>query len=177
MFLEFENLSIRKAEINDAPLLGNWWRDGQVMAHAGFPNGLDISNEQIAKDLTNGWSNGGLLIMQVDGTAVGEMSFRDKGDKVASIGIKICNKDMQGKGYGTKFLKMLIKYLFEHKGFEKIILDTNVKNIAAQKTYEGLGFVKVAVHEDSWTDQLGQLQSYIDYEMTKADWELQDNRS
>jgi len=75
-------------------------------------------------------------------------------------------KDARGKGYGTRFLRMFINELF-CKGFEKIILDTNVNNIAAQRTYEKLGFCKVRTNVDAWQDQLGVWQSSIDYELTK----------
>jgi RimJ/RimL family protein N-acetyltransferase len=40
------DLIIRAAEPNDAHLLTNWWNDGRIMAHAGFPNGLNQSVEQ-----------------------------------------------------------------------------------------------------------------------------------
>ena len=61
---------------------------------------------------------------------------------------------------------MLIGWLFDN-GFERIALDTNVKNIVAQRTYEGLGFKKVRTNIDAWKDQLGVLQSSIDYELIK----------
>ena len=61
---------------------------------------------------------------------------------------------------------MLIGYLFDHEGYEKIILDTNVKNTRAQHVYEKLGFKKVRTRIDAWKDQHGELQSSIDYELT-----------
>jgi RimJ/RimL family protein N-acetyltransferase len=38
---------------------------------------------------------------------------KGKGNNIAEIGIKICDFDKQGKGYGKKLLRMFIKYLFE----------------------------------------------------------------
>ena len=38
--IQYENLTIRQAEVADAKQLAAWWNDGAVMAHAGFPNGL-----------------------------------------------------------------------------------------------------------------------------------------
>ncbi len=40
MNIQYENLTIRQAEVADAKQLTAWWNDGAVMAHAGFPNGL-----------------------------------------------------------------------------------------------------------------------------------------
>ena len=52
----------------------------------------------------------------------------------------------------------------------KIVLDTNVKNTRAQHVYEKLGFRKVRTRIDDWRDQLGELQSSIDYELTAEDF-------
>ena len=50
-------------------------------------------------------------------------------------------------------------------GFKVIILDTNVKYKRAQHIYELLGFKKIRINSDSWKDQLGNLQSSIDYKL------------
>ncbi len=52
MFIKQNNLLIRNAITNDAAKLGKWWRDGKVMAHAGFPNGINITDEEIVKQLS-----------------------------------------------------------------------------------------------------------------------------
>lgn len=64
---------------------------------------------------------------------------------------------------------MFIDELF-NMGFKKIILDTNLKNTRAQHIYELLGFKKVRVNENSWTDQLGELQTSVDYELIESDF-------
>jgi hypothetical protein len=33
---------IRNAYARDAKILSEWWNNGEVMAHAGFPDGLGI---------------------------------------------------------------------------------------------------------------------------------------
>ena len=70
---------------------------------------------------------------------------------------------------GRKILSMLIGWLFENS-YSKIILDTNLKNTRAQHVYESLGFRKVRTNVDAWRDQLGQLQSSIDYELVEKDF-------
>ena len=167
MNLKNGNLSIRNAVLTDAEQLCKWWNNGEVMAHAGFPNGLGTTIERICTQIA---ADSGLFIIEQDGTAIGEMNYRDKGDKIASIGIKICDSTAQGKGLGTLLLTMFINELFANYGFKKIILDTNVKNKRAQRLYEKLGFKVVAVRENSWTDQIGELQSVIDYALTKEEF-------
>lgn len=168
MLVRKENLAFRNATEQDAAILGNWWRDGKVMEHAGFSNGLNITDEQIAAGIsTDSDETRRRLIIEVDNIPVGEMNYSNEGNHTAEIGIKICDSSKQEKGYGTRILHMLIKYLFYQQGYEKIILDTNLENKRAQHVYEKIGFRKVRISYDSWRDQLGQMQSTVYYEMTK----------
>ena len=170
MLLIHKNLKIRNATADDAVQLCEWWNDGRVMAHAGFPNGLDTNPEKIMRQLsTDSDDTCRRLIIEGNNVSVGEMSFRNKGDGVAEIGIKICKPDEQEKGHGSLFLRMLISGLFS-SGYDKIILDTNLENTRAQHVYEKLGFLRLRTNYDSWKNQLGELQSSIDYELPKSNF-------
>lgn len=160
MQLQCNGLNIRDALPSDAPQLVRWWNDGGVMAHAGFPLGLGTTVEKEAARLPAT----GRLMLEYEGRPIGEMNWRDVGN-AAEIGIKICEAPMQERGLGRIALSLLCGELFS-MGFPKIVLDTNLNNARAQHVYEKLGFQKVAVRENSWTDQLGVLQSAVDYELT-----------
>ena len=141
------------------------------MAHAGFPNGLGITEKSIVESIQK--DNDDIcrrLILEIDNVPVGEMNYRNMGNKTAKIGIKICNFEKQEKGYGTRFLKLFIRHLFFTLKYQKIILDTNVKNQRAQHVYQKIGFKQVGIREDSWRNQLGELQSTIDYELTSEEF-------
>lgn len=172
MYMEQGNLVIRDATIADAELLCNWWNDGEIMAHAGFPKGLGITAQEVLTHLQTGQGSErkGRLILEIDGVPAGEMSYSPVSEHVAEIGIKICDFNLQNKGTGTQCLRMLIRYLFEAQGVHKIILDTNLKNTRAQHVYEKLGFRKIAVRKNAWPDQLGELQTFIDYELSITQW-------
>lgn len=132
MFIQYDNLVIRNATKEDASILGKWWRDGAVMAHAGFPNGLDITDEHIASELSADTDDTcRRLIIESDGHPIGEMNYRNKGNLTAEMGIKICESSEQEKGYGTRLMSMLISALLCDRGYKKIILDTNLKNTLA----------------------------------------------
>ena len=161
MELQHGNILLRDATKADAKQLAEWWNDGAVMAHAGFPNGLGTTEEEVAEDI-----GAGALIIEEAGKPIGEANYRIVDDKVAEIGIKICETDCQNRGLGRIILSMLISWLFA-QGFEKIVLDTNLTNLRAQHVYESLGFRKLRINYDSWTDQLGNKQSAVDYELTK----------
>lgn len=164
MKVSYKNLTIRQADDSDAKQLAAWWNDGTVMAHAGFPNGLGTTEEEVLKGL----GNGRMVILEND-HLIGECSYRDINDGVAEIGIKICETNCQNRGIGKRILSMLIGWLFRN-GYSKIVLDTNLTNTRAQHVYESLGFRKVRINIDSWKDQLGRLQSSVDYELIEKDF-------
>ncbi len=165
MLLTYKNLKIRNAVAEDAPLLCKWWNDGRVMEHAGFPNGLNTSEEAIIKGMVNDSDDTyRRLIIELEEKPIGEMSFRNVGDMTAELGIKICDFDKQEKGYGTTLIRMLITGLLNY-GYKKIIIDTNLNNHRAQHVYEKLGFNRLRVNYNTWKNQLGEPQSFIDYEL------------
>ena len=164
MKIQYENLTIRQAEVADAKQLTAWWNDGAVMAHAGFPNGLGTTEEEVIEGLGNG-----RMVIEESDRLIGECNYRNVADGVAEIGIKICETDCQNRGVGRRVLSMLIGWLFGN-GYSKIVLDTNWTNTRAQHVYESLGFRKLRTNIDSWKDQLGQLQSSVDYELVEKDF-------
>lgn len=168
MLLERGNLKIRDALASDARQLALWWNDGAVMAHAGFPNGTGQTEREIADSLKrDSDATRRRLIIEIDGAAAGEMNYRSMGGGTAEIGIKLCDASKQNRGLGKILLSMLISSLFDDLGYRRIILDTNLKNERAQHVYERLGFARLGVRENSWTDQTGALQSAVDYELYK----------
>lgn len=170
MRLEYRDLVIRNAESTDADILCRWWNDGAVMAHAGFPKGLGTNPEKIRTDLlTDSDETRRRLIVEFKRNPIGEMCYRNEGNEVADIGIKICEPEYREQGLGRKLLSMLIGELFRC-GYERIVLDTDLQNTRAQHVYETLGFRKVSVNVDSWKDQLGNLRSSVSYELTEAEF-------
>ena len=170
MNLTYKDITIRNAVSSDAEQLANWWNDGAVMAHAGFPNGLGTTAEEIAVDLANDSDNTRRrLILLFQNSPIGEMVYRNIGENTADIGIKICEFPHQEKGIGRIALSLLIQYLFDNS-YHKITLDTNLRNTRAQHVYEKLGFRKLRINVDSWRNQLGELESSVDYELTKENF-------
>ena len=105
MFLTYQDLTIRNATAEDAPLLERWWNDGALMAHAGYPNGTGEKAAHIAQKIAkDDDATHRRLILEAAGTPIGEMNYRNLNDGSAEIGIKICEMDRQEKGYGRKFL-------------------------------------------------------------------------
>lgn len=156
--------------VNDVAILSKWWADGKVMAHAGFPNGLETDELQLANRIKfqneKVLPKNLLMIIELSNQyPIGEMNYREISAGVFEIGIKICVFEEQSKGYGAKAINLLIKYLKKELNANKIVLDTNLNNVRAQNFYKRLGFKQVEVIRDSWKDQLGKLQSAVVFEM------------
>ena len=93
-------LRIRNAVPADCRRLADWWNDGAVMAHAGFPNGLGTTPEEVGAQLAaESDDRGRTLILERGGRAVGEMNYRLLGGGTAEIGIKICEAEHRKKDW------------------------------------------------------------------------------
>ena len=159
------HITIREATAADADQLCTWWNDGQIMAHAGFPMGLGTTPESIRQKIEN--DNNRRHMILYDNIPIGEMNYRETEPGVCEIGIKICDTSMQNRGLGKRILSMFIEGLFNEYGYRKILLDTNLNNLRAQHVYEQLGFRKIRICENSWKNQLGELQSSVEYDLTR----------
>lgn len=178
MRLEFGAIVIRSAQLSDAYQLNRWWNDGKVMAHAGFPNGLnqplDETEQQIRR---NEGHLSQLCMIEIQGRPVGELSYRILGGGEAECGWKICESNFQNQGYGPKIILHLFHFLFSDEAIaqkhpiEKIHWDTNAENKRAQHVYEDKIGAKLSLLEErAWQDQLDRWQTAIHYEMTKDDF-------
>ena len=170
MHLTYKDITIRNTTASDAEQLANWWNDGAIMAHAGFPNGLGTTAEKIAADLVKDSDNTRRrLILLFQNMPIGEMCCQNMGGNTTNIDIKICESSQQQKGIGRIALSLLIQHLFD-TGYKKITLDTNLRNTRAQHVYEKLGFRKLRINIDSWRNQLGEWESSVDYALTKENF-------
>lgn len=167
MELRRDELCIRSVREGDAEMLCAWWNDGAVMAHAGFPNGLGITPERVREQIrAESDDTVRRFILEIRGVSAGEMSYRHRGD-AADIGIKICVPQLREHGYGRRLLTMLLTMLFDEKGYQRVVLDTNLKNRRAQHVYELLGFRRMRIEYGGFIDQLGEKQDVVYYELTR----------
>ena len=51
MKILYKNILIRDAKENDATILTKWWNDGKIMAHAGFPEGINTTVQKVKHQL------------------------------------------------------------------------------------------------------------------------------
>lgn len=166
MILDYGKISIRDVSLEDAKQLWKWWNDGRIMAHAGFPNGINITLESVVNQITNPNKHEFRHLILYNQRSIGEMVYRKLTVKTCQIGIKICDFSMQNKGIGKIVLSLFINALFEKYQYEKIILDTDLNNKRAQHVYEQLGFKKISTN-NTWIDQVGNIRIIVDYELKR----------
>jgi RimJ/RimL family protein N-acetyltransferase len=95
-------------------ILCKWRNDEKIMKYAGFPNGWNISEEEIKNIILKETDEiTGRRIIEIDNKPCGEMIYNNKEDNVVEIGIKMCDFTINEKGYGAKALKIFMKYLLE----------------------------------------------------------------
>ena len=101
MDIRFDGIRIRNAVPADCRQLADWWNDGTVMAHAGFPNGLGTTPDEVGRKIAqDSDEKGRRLIIEYGGRPVGEMNYRNMGGRTAEIGIIICESDHRNRGLG-----------------------------------------------------------------------------
>lgn len=169
MWIKNKDLLLRNATFKDAKMLADWWNDGSIMAHAGFPLGVFTSEEKIKSQMEKYTEDHFVIIIEFKGKPIGEMDYTKITDKNAEIGIKICESDLREHGLGRVILSMLINYCFE-LGNDTITLTTNLKNKRAQHVYEKLGFNVDKITYGEWKDQLGIPQDTVYYSLVKEDF-------
>ena len=88
MELVFGLGTIRKAPPKDAETLASWWADGEIMKHAGFPNGLKTDLDKLSSELSEKNNDNVLCILEDNNKqSIGEMGFKIN-EKTATLGIK-----------------------------------------------------------------------------------------
>jgi len=179
VILKDNDLTLRPSEERDAETLAAWWNDGRIMAHAGWPQGVNTTKEKVAERISHRRSIGNNFIIELNGKPIGEMGYHTEdvgaGTPIksgeAGIGIKICDFSLLELGLGTRALRLLIDYLFNTLKFKKIHVDANFENPRAQHVYEKLGFKKIRILEtERWTDQMPVPARFIIYEMLPTDF-------
>jgi RimJ/RimL family protein N-acetyltransferase len=161
MELRQDNLLIRYAVKNDAKILCNWWNDGKIMAHVGFPNGLSTSVEIIEKQISEETNETiRRFIIEIDNEPSGEMNYKNRKNNIANIGIKICVENKLEKGYGKKLLNLFINYLFKELNYEQITINTYLNNKRAQYVYEKIGFIQIKTDENIVYYELSKQKYY-----------------
>jgi len=83
-----------------------------------------------------------LGIFLTDGTIIGDIALQDLDwkNRSCTIGYGLTKLEYRCKGYTTDAVKVMLKYGFDHIGFDRISATTQEGNIGSQRVLEKCGF-------------------------------------
>jgi RimJ/RimL family protein N-acetyltransferase len=174
-----QRLTIRSAEIEDAPLLFRLWTDPRVMANVGFPYGLPVSRQEIEhqiqqQDRSQPFGRYLIVAKRSAEGGIGEckMMLPDK-HRISRTDIKLLPEHW-GNHYGVEVKQGLVDFLFKHTNCNAVEGTPNVNNIASIKMQEAVGAVRVG--EETYhfpaakAEYTAPVHHYI-YYLYRTDWQ------
>lgn len=170
-------LTVRRAGSNDAGFIHALWTSPAVMRYVGFPRGLDVSVEDVAREIeeTKDADFGSRLIVEDadDGRPIGQtkLGIPDK-DGICEPDIKL-HPDVWGRGYGTELWNALIDYAFEHSEACIVQGTPNRDNAASVRMQTGAGMQ--TVDNGVFDGHLGKVPGatpvpYLKLQITRQAW-------
>ena len=154
MFLQGKNLFLRDLQFNDLEKRVSWLSDPKITHFftnlATSPITITSMQEWYQKASKNTNHELHFAIITNDGNHIGGSQLKeiDWRNRSAEFGIFIGEKNEWGKGYGTEATKLLIKFGFMSLNLHRIWLRVDADNLAAQKCYEKVGFIKEGIFRD-----------------------------
>ena len=173
-FVQSEDIAIRRMrdDTHDYLWMSGWLTDERVLE---FYEGRD-NPHNLAKVVekfgprARGQDSTVPCIMLHDGVPIGYIQYYPVAeserheyqletiDGVYGVDLFIGNPDLWNQGIGTRMLSMLVDYLFDELDALKVVIDPQVSNHRAVRSYEKCGFNRVKVlqnhelHEGEFRD-------------------------
>ena len=169
--LRDQEVLIKDAKVYDAKVFLTWWENPELKRQ-GFSRALHQNLELLQARLQaqqTSFAREGLWLIEVNRKAVGELYHRVK-DKEAFVMIRLNEPALQGLGYGTKAMTLLLGYLFQTHAIDGVQSEVNIHHAYAQKLYERLSFKPLGVKAKAYVDASGTLQDAITYRLDRTVW-------
>ncbi len=155
-------IRIRPTIQRDLDFLQALWNDGSVMRFKGYPDGMHLTDAcltrwwamtpqaqpaQDARPLTPPHC----LIVRLDGTPLGEISYSLDTDGRARVDLKLAPTHW-GQGYATEALTLLLRELFAATAVRSVVVEPSPANLPAMHLFARCGFRPTPTdnHPDRW---------------------------
>lgn len=137
-------ITIRKFERDDIPNKVEWINNPENNQFLHYDIPIKIEKTQRWFDSNIGRTDRYDAVIEADGIPCGTIGLLniDRKNSKAEYYIAMGETSLKGKGVSTKASKLIIEYGFNELGLNKIYLFTETENIAAQRLFEKVGFVK-----------------------------------
>jgi RimJ/RimL family protein N-acetyltransferase len=177
--IDTERLQIRSAGRQDAALLFAIWTDPRVMTHVGYPQGLLITQKEIAEriaeqDLTRPFGRVLIVDIKESNLSIGECKMVLPNEKgISRTDVKLV-PEQWGHKYGVEVKQALVDYLFEHTECDSVEGTPNVNNVASIKMQEAVGAVRLSEDTFHFPESMAgyttPVHHYI-YHVNRSEWE------
>jgi RimJ/RimL family protein N-acetyltransferase len=178
---ETERLTIRLGEEGDAGLFYRVWTDPRVMTNVGFPFGLQVTEEEIERNLRKPSETefGRLLVAELKSTreAIGECHMKLPNDEgIATTDVKLLPEHW-GNRYGVEIKQGLLDHLFRRTDCKAVEATPNIGNIASIRMQEAVGGVRIGQRTHEFPESMQQftcpVTHYI-YRVDRSTWMRQE---
>ena len=165
------NVTIRKFKKSDIPKKVEWINNPENNQFLHYDIPLSISLTERWFDSHSNDENRYDAIIEADNIPVGTIGLLeiDKKNRKSEYYIAMGETVYKGKGVAKDASKLILKYGFETLGLNRIYLFTESENLAAQKLFERVGFIKEGlVRQDIYSH--GRYVDRILYGYLKEKW-------
>lgn len=165
------NVTIRKFEREDIPKKVEWINNpaNNQFLHYDIP--IEVGKTQKWYDNNVGRTDRYDAVIEADGIpcgTIGLLSVDIKNSK-AEYYIAMGETSLKGKGVSTQASRLILEYAFKKLGLNRVYLFTEVENIAAQRLFEKVGFIKEGyIREDALSH--GKYVDRLAYGILKKDF-------
>lgn len=97
------------------------------------------------------WDGHGFMATEDDGTPIGFFCYSvNTSDNTGFLKFVVLDPNLRGRGYGTRMMKLALKYAFDVTGVDLVGINVFHVNQGARRCYEKAGFTLQAVTEAAY---------------------------
>lgn len=165
-------ITIRKFEKTDIPKKVEWINNPENNQYLHYDIPICVEKTEKWFDSHLGEKTRYDAVIEVDGVPVGTIGLLeiDRKNSKAEYYIAMGETAYKGKGIAKEASRLILEYGFEELGLNRIYLFTEVENVAAQKLFERVGFVREGVIRQDIISH-GKYVDRIAYRFLREDWE------
>ena len=137
-------ISIRKFERKDIPKKVEWINNPENNQFLHYDLPLEIEKTEQWFDNNTGRTDRYDAVIECDGVSCGTIGLLhiDRKNSKAEYYVAMGEVSLKGRGVSTEASKLILHYAFKELELNRVYLFTETDNMAAQRLFEKVGFVK-----------------------------------
>ena len=161
---------VRRLTKDDLQLRVNWMNNPKIYSSMHFEISILIEKTSCWFENNVGNNKRADLAFEENGVVVAFGGLTNINSEVKKAELYIfVNPENQKSGIGTRATKALCSYGFNQLGLNKIYLETNEDNVAAQRVYEKCGFVLEGKLRNEYISKDGRIMCRMYYGLLKGE--------